>query len=716
MMTDQNRLLYRILIAISLGIATGLFLGDYVSVLKPVGDIYIMLLQSIVYPYLIASLVGGFGRMDATQTARFLRHGWFFYLLLVGSVFFVLFVLISGIPKAQSHIIPVGGNPSVWSEMQDSLHLFIPANPFSALVNNAIPAIVLFSILYGLALQRYEKKESILVCFEALSRASLKIWDWVIKVAPIGIFALIAFASGTISTADVEGLSVYAFLYFFGALFITFVLLPLILQTFVPVSVYEFLGGMQSGFLIAMTTTLSVAALPFIEGMVRSLLKKNSIDAPEGKEILDNTLAISYPICQMGNCFAFLFMVAIGAYFHQSLTSTETITLSLFTFLSSIGSPTATVNSIQFMLNLIHFPESGLDLYVLLLPLTRYPQVLVSVVSMAFLTTAVSFAYFHKLTFNIRAFCGTIIAAFALLIAGLILGPSIQAITPDVSPNLLAFQLSQKVMDDVKISFSTPTPSSQSEPYSLAEIKERGVLRVGYNDNMIPWCYRNNKNELVGYDVAFMVQLAKDMNVALEFIPFEWPTLVDAMEQNQFDIAIGSIYVTSDRLQEVSFSQSYDSAVSSLIVRNKFASHFDRLDDILKMKHLRIGVFDNPVTYHIAELNFPEQDLVKVQDYNEHVFDDPEINAILWTKGHTDAWVSAYKGYTSISPEGLIEGWPQMYAYMLNKQNSSLQSFLNDWLNLKKTEGFTQIQEDKWIHRSLPKTKTPRWSIINNVL
>ena len=203
----NNRLLIQIILSIALGIVTGLFFGEYTAVLKPISDIYIMLLQSVVYPYLIVSLVGGFGRMDTAQTIKLFKKGWTIYLLLIAATFFVLFILVAGVPKAQSHIVPLGGNPGVWSQLQGSLQLFIPENPFQALVNNAIPAIVVFSILFGLALQRFKNKESTIVICDCIGRASLQIWNWIVKVAPIGIFALMAYTFGTIVFSDIAALA-----------------------------------------------------------------------------------------------------------------------------------------------------------------------------------------------------------------------------------------------------------------------------------------------------------------------------------------------------------------------------------------------------------------------------------------------------------------------------------------------------------------------------
>jgi Na+/H+-dicarboxylate symporter len=71
---QSKKLLAQILIALALGIFAGLFFGNYCSYVKPIGDIYVMMLQSVVYPYLISSLISGFGRMNAGTARYFFKN------------------------------------------------------------------------------------------------------------------------------------------------------------------------------------------------------------------------------------------------------------------------------------------------------------------------------------------------------------------------------------------------------------------------------------------------------------------------------------------------------------------------------------------------------------------------------------------------------------------------------------------------------------------
>ena len=83
-----------------LGIFTGLFLGDYAVVFRPVGQVYIMLLEAAVYPYLIASLLHGLSSMAPDRAWRLFKNGWPLYLLVWGVTFGLLGLLSLAIPRA----------------------------------------------------------------------------------------------------------------------------------------------------------------------------------------------------------------------------------------------------------------------------------------------------------------------------------------------------------------------------------------------------------------------------------------------------------------------------------------------------------------------------------------------------------------------------------------------------------------------------------------
>ena len=72
----------RILIGLGLGIFTGLFFGESAAVLQPLSDIYIRLMQMMVLPYLVLTLITGFGQLDADEAKQLALRGGVLLLLL----------------------------------------------------------------------------------------------------------------------------------------------------------------------------------------------------------------------------------------------------------------------------------------------------------------------------------------------------------------------------------------------------------------------------------------------------------------------------------------------------------------------------------------------------------------------------------------------------------------------------------------------------------
>jgi ABC-type amino acid transport substrate-binding protein len=123
----------------------------------------------------------------------------------------------------------------------------------------------------------------------------------------------------------------------------------------------------------------------------------------------------------------------------------------------------------------------------------------------------------------------------------------------------LGFALDPALTSGIPVAFGT---LESAEPLAkdssvLARIQRAGELRVGFNEGIIPFSYRNSAGQLVGYDIAFAYQLARDLNVRLRLIPFEWTHLSQNLTEGRFDIAMAGIYVTEDRLLAFEVSTPY---------------------------------------------------------------------------------------------------------------------------------------------------------------
>ena len=112
----------------------------------------------------------------------------------------------------------------------------IPANPFSDPASNKLPAIVIFSIVYGVATQRLRDKQSFLSFLEVSREASVTIWRWLVLLAPLGVLSLFAATVGSLELTDAANLSLYLITMVCGTLILALWILPSVISALCPLS------------------------------------------------------------------------------------------------------------------------------------------------------------------------------------------------------------------------------------------------------------------------------------------------------------------------------------------------------------------------------------------------------------------------------------------------------------------------------------------------
>ncbi len=747
-----RRLPLWVLIGALAGVAIGLFFGDQAKVLQPVGQTYVKLMEVVVFPYIICSLLHGLGRLSPDTAWRLFRCSWLVYLVVWGTTFLIIFLLSIAIPEVPP---PSFINANAPQEGPGLLDHLIPSNPFLALARNYVPAVVVFSIVYGIAIQRIDNKETFLDVLDLIRGASVTIWRWVVLLAPFGVCALFAKTAGTLDPTDLADLSLYLLVMIAGTVILAFWILPSLISAVCPVTTREVIRDVQNGLVIAVVTSLSVAALPFIQQAAEKLAEQQGIKDENRGEIIKTTLAVSYPLAQLGNFFIWLF-VLFGAYYYRvPLSDSQELSLPFVSLLSGIGSPSSSIDAVDFLVSWLQFPADATGLYVGMMTITRYGQVVASVMGFTFVTFLVTLHYYGHLKLRVSRLMwslGVSIAAIAIITTA---GRFIQdAVVDEETPSYLAFQLAPELTEHVTVVIEKPSDASQTDAAAttsqagtdttadtggdaevdsaadtaagsaadtvadstmgaLARIQSTSEIRVGYNPNVIPFSYTNERGELVGYDIAYVYKLAQDLNVKLRLIPFEWQSLADDLADGRFDMAVSGIYVTDSRLQHLSISEPYLQSPLALIVRADEVNSFLSRDAILAQQDLVIGAFDDPVLVPLVKRLMPNADVKVVKSYDE-LPDHPDVDAAIWTLEQAKAWTSRRTDYTAVVPNNL--GSPFLIAYLLPGNADQLTQFLNYWMRLQRTDGFHDRMVDHWIDGKADAASTPRWSIMRNVL
>ena len=127
----------------------------------------------------------------------------------------------------------------------------------------------------------------------------------------------------------------------------------------------------------------------------------------------------------------------------------------------------------------------------------------------------------------------------------------------------------------------------------IEQIRERGVLLVGTTGDYHPLTFLEPDGSYTGFGIEVAETIAKELGVAIRFVPTSWPTLTaDVLEEPQkFDLAIGGITITDKRLETMLMSEGYLANGKTILCRRTDADRFKSLEDIDKPE---VKVMVNP--------------------------------------------------------------------------------------------------------------------------
>lgn len=706
-----------ILIGAVAGIGTGIFFGDYARILEPIGQAYAQLLAICVYPYVIASLLHGLGTLSPSTAKRLFKHAWPAYVVGWGVAILAMILLGSAFPAIRgqavldSHSVIKG---------TDFINLLIPSNPFLDLSRNAVPAVVVFAFLYGIAIQRVKHKTSWLEMLLVIKSASVTIWNWIVFLAPLGVFALLASAAGTMQAQDIAGMFLYTALYLFGAFLLAFWLIPAFLACILPVGYREVLRELRGAFVLAMVTTLSVAAIPGIIRATEKLLEKCHVKDEMAADIIGTNVSVAYPLAQLGNLGVILFFYFCAFYYKVPLSSGSQTLLPFLTLLSTVGSPSTTVAAVPFLASVFHTPGSTLNLWVAAMAFTRYAQIALSVAGFALATLWPTLAFYRKTHVRPIKIAGVFIVGFAILGGAVV---TLRAAHPTVltpkQGDYMNYTLNADLKDGVDVTVYRKideVPKRSKELLNmdcLDRIRNGGVLRVGYDPVVIPFCYRNNKGQLVGYDVACMHRLARDMNVRLEYVPMTHATMAPLLKSGGIDIAANSIELTQKRMRTLTASNPYLQTTPALLARSSIAHRLLSRKAIREQTGIKVACINSQALLPLARSLLPERQIVTVQSYGK-LLTNPSLQVALWSFFEARAFAMAHPGFTAVVPRDL--GGPILLVYLMPPGAGSFQRYVDHWIDIQQADGFAQKEYRHWIEGIPPQKKQPRWSILRNVL
>src|SRR5213080_2094302 len=276
----------------TIGLAAGLVLGlaaattqhptliTVATGLRPLGTLFLNLLSMVVIPLVVTALFAGVAGLGSVRRVGRLgvRTVGFFWAttlaaILIGFVVAALFLPLAGVTPDQQAALRQAAlaDSGVMRHAAEQIPTgarflveLIPANPVRAAVDGNLLPLIVFTTICAVSAAGLpeEKRRTLTDVADVATGALIRIVGWVLLLAPLGIFALVAGAVAQFGWSLVKTMAVFVLAVIAGlAVFIAGVLLPAVVLV-VRVKAARFLKASWPSMAMAFSTTSSLATLP----------------------------------------------------------------------------------------------------------------------------------------------------------------------------------------------------------------------------------------------------------------------------------------------------------------------------------------------------------------------------------------------------------------------------------------------------------------------
>jgi Na+/H+-dicarboxylate symporter/ABC-type amino acid transport substrate-binding protein len=706
----------KVLVGLVLGIATGIALGEWAGALAVVGRAFILLLQMAVLPFVVVSLVGGLGRLDARQAISIARSGGLVLLLLWAIVMVVVLAFPLAFPDWES--ASFFSHAMVESpEAIDFLGLYIPANPFASLAQGVVPAIVVFSVAVGVALIGVERKQALIEGLASLQAALERVTGAVVRLAPYGVFALMASAAGTLDPGEFGRLQVYVLVYVLLSLLLVFWVLPGLVATLTPLRAREVLGPVRDALITAFATGNLLIVLPILAGHGREMLQRAGLDAKSANASVDVLVPASFTLPNMGKLLSLAYVPFAGWFSGFGLTPDQLPLFATAGFVSFFGEPVA---SLPFLLDLMRIPADTFELFITVDVVTSRFGTLLAAVHTLVLALLGGFLLAGRARISWRRTIPFVAVSVALLV-GTVAGARL-FFTTAVEPRYTGYRkfverdlLGPPVPVTLRDTSPELSPADAMAGQRLARIRTRGRLRVGYFDDALPFAFRNARGEVVGFDIEMAHRLAGALGVALELVRIERADVASALGRGACDLVMSGTALTPDHAPELRFSTPVGDLTMAFVAPDHARHDFTRWEKIRKRDALTLAIAAGGYYERLVGSLLPDARVVRVASPRSYFLGEaPESDALVTAAEAGSAWTLVYPRFAVAVPQPDPIAVP--LAYPMPRSEEALTDFVDAFVTLKRKDGTVRELAAYWFEGKGVPDASPRWSLIRDVL
>lgn len=269
---------WQILIGLVLGVICGIvFYKNHtaITVMQSLGTIFIRLIQMIVMPIVISCLTVGIANIGDIKKLGRIGVKTLIYFEILTTIALLLGMIVANVTHPGTmidihklHATDISQYMTTAKTAQHSggfwsvLVSIVPTNVFKAISNGDMIPVILFSVLFGLGIAAIGKQGKILTDFlNAVAAVMFKITNWVMRLAPIGVFGLIGMTIAQMGLSVLLPLGLFIVIAYATMIFFVVVILGIVAHIF-HLRYWETMHAILEEIILAFTTSSSEVTLP----------------------------------------------------------------------------------------------------------------------------------------------------------------------------------------------------------------------------------------------------------------------------------------------------------------------------------------------------------------------------------------------------------------------------------------------------------------------
>lgn len=705
-------------IGLLLGVFVGLFLGEGAEPLDVVAKGYVRLLQMTVLPYVMVSLVAGIGSLDMSSAKLLLRRAGVLVLTLWAIALALVVVMPLAFPDWQSATF--FSNRLLESpEPFDFLGLYIPSNPFHALANNVVPSVVFFSGVVGVALISIEGREPFLHWLQVVAHSLAGVNRFVVRLSPIGLFAITATIAGTIRPEELAQVEVYLVTYAAFAALLFFWIVPGLLSVITPVRRSELFATSKDALLTAFVTGELFVALPILGEAAAKLVQAHSGKDADPHAITEVIVPAAFSMPHAGKVLSLSFVLFAGWFADAPIPATDLPRFAATGILSAFGSLNAAV---PYLLDQFQIPADTFELFIATSLVNSRVGTAVAAMHTLVLAVACAFAMQGRLRIDRRRALRMLLVSVpvvAVTVVSLRTGFD-RLLEPPYSADRVPSEMHiiRDGVETVLHATTQPVPAEDSADSQLARILARGRLRVGYFVDSLPYAFASDRGQIVGFDVELAHRLAEELGLTLELMPVEQTRFEEDLAAGRCDVVMSGVVMTPRRAAVLKFSEPYLDEHLSFVSLDSRRREFASQDGVRGLGRVRLGMLNLTYFDETIRRYAPEAEVLLYSNRKEMVdaflSSHERIDAMVTSAERGSAWSLKHPQFSVSVPKPPMLTVP--LAYPVARRDAELANLLDSWIALKRRDGTLEELYAYWVLGHNAQDRTPRWSIMRDVL